>query len=111
MKNAESRFESLKKELQKLGYMRPGSLVRRFMPCGKETCACMLKTKPRLHGPYFQWSYKTGGKTRTVRLSEAQALACSKWIKNHKMMRKLIRQMEKLSLTETDRQIGAISRS
>lgn len=102
-------YESLKQQILALGFVRPGSLVKRFMPCGKPSCCCMGKP-PRLHGPYFQWSYKLVGKTRTVRLSKEQARLCQPWMQNHRSLRRLLRQMERLSLNETDRVLGEISR-
>ena len=65
---------------------------------------------PQLHGPYFQWTYKVAGKTKTMRLSEEQARLCQAWLRNHKQLKRLVRQMEQLSLRETDRALGAISR-
>ena len=101
-----AQFEALKRDVLKLGFVRPGSLVRRFMPCGNPTCRCMADP-PQLHGPYYQWSQKIGGKTHSTRLSEQQAKLCQEWIRNHKKLRKLVRQMERLSLKETDRILGA----
>jgi len=108
--NARARFEELKKQILELGFVRPGSLVRRYMPCGNPSCRCM-GSPPRLHGPYYQWSYKIAGKTCTVRLSEDQARLCAEWVRNHKRLKRLLRQMEQLSLKETDRILGAISPS
>lgn len=65
---------------------------------------------PRLHGPYHQWTYKVAGRTKTMRLSEEQARLCQAWLRNHKQLKRLVRQMEQLSLRETDRILGAISR-
>jgi hypothetical protein len=65
---------------------------------------------PQLHGPYHQWTYKVAGKTKTMRLSEEQARLCQAWLRNHKQLKRLVRQMEQLSLRETDRALGAISR-
>jgi hypothetical protein len=107
--DAQARFEALKREILELGFVRPGSLVRRFMPCGNPACRCMGKP-PRLHGPYYQWSSKIAGKTRTIRLSEEQARLCQQWVRDHKRLKRLVRQMEQLSLRETDRTLGAISR-
>jgi hypothetical protein len=104
--DVEARFEALKREIQKLGFVRPGSLVRRFMPCGNPTCRCMADP-PQLHGPYYQWSYKVAGKTRSIRLSEDQARMCEEWTHNHKRLKQLVRQMEQLSLKATDRVLGA----
>lgn len=107
--DAPARFEALKRQVLELGFVRPGSLVRRFMPCGNRACRCMGKP-PQLHGPYYQWTYKIAGKTRTIRLSEEQARLCQEWVRNHKRLKRLVRQMEQLSLKETDRALGAISR-
>ena len=107
--DATSKLEALKKEILRLGFVRPGSLVRRFMPCGKAGCRCMA-TPPQLHGPYYEWSYKVAGKTRTRRLSEEQAKLCQAWLRDHKTLKRIVRQMERLSLTETDRTLGEISK-
>lgn len=103
----QERFEALKQQILRLGYVRPGSLVRRFMPCGNPSCRCAGRP-PRLHGPYYQWSYKITGRTRTLRLSEEQAKLCQEWIRNHKRLRRLVRQLEILSLKKTNRILGAI---
>ena len=103
-----ARFETLKREVLKLGLVRPGCVVRRFMPCGNQACRCVGRP-PQLHGPYHQWTHKIAGKTKTVRLSAQQAQLCRKWSGNHKRLKRLIHQMEQLSLQETDRILGAIS--
>jgi len=108
--SARARFEELKNEVAKLGFVRSGSLVRRYMPCGNLSCRCMADP-PRLHGPYYEWSCKLSGKTRTLRLSEKQARLCEEWIGNHKRLKRLVRQMEQLLLEETDRVLSAKARS
>ncbi len=40
---ARRKYEALKHQLLGLGYARPGSLVRRFMRCGKPGCHCMAE--------------------------------------------------------------------
>lgn len=107
-KRTDPRFEALKRAILRLGYVRPGSLVRRFMPCGKPHCRCM-GDPPQLHGPYYQWTYKVKGKTRTLRLTEAQARLCREWDHDHHQLRRLVRKMEHHSLKETNRALGAIS--
>jgi hypothetical protein len=106
----QKRFEALKSEILKLGFVRPGSLVRRFMPCGNRACRCMGRP-PRLHGPYHQWTYKVSGKTKTIRLSGGQVRLCREWTGNNKRLKRLVRQMERVSLRETDFILGQISRS
>jgi hypothetical protein len=102
-------YEAIKRLLLALGFVRPGSVVRRFMPCGKAGCRCM-QDPPLLHGPYYQWTRKDGGKTVTRRLTEAEARLCREWQANHRRLRALVRRLEKLSLRETDKILGAISK-
>jgi hypothetical protein len=108
--SARKRFAALKGEVTALGLVRSGSLVRRYVACGRPSCRCMAET-PLLHGPYYEWSGKLGGKTRTLRLSEQQAKLCAEWIGNDKRLKQLLRQMEQLGLEETDRILAAASDS
>jgi hypothetical protein len=108
--DAKAKIETLKRKILRLGFVRPGSLVRRFMPCGKAGCHCM-DVLPRLHGPYFEWSYKVVGKTRTRRLSKEQAKLCREWLRDHKTLKRIVRLMERLSLKETDRTLSQISKA
>jgi hypothetical protein len=107
-RNANTRFENLKAELGALGLTRPGSLVERYMPCGRSNCRC-LADPPQLHGPYYQWTHKIKGKTVTMRLSKSQAERCKEWIANHRRLKTLVRRMEALALKETDRLLRTIS--
>jgi hypothetical protein len=104
-----AQLQALQRAILTLGFVRPGSLVRRYMPCGNAACRCMARP-PQLHGPYYQWTYKVAGRTKTMRLSEEQAQLCREWLRNHKQLKRLVRQMEQLSLRETNRVLGAISR-
>jgi hypothetical protein len=105
---AEARFAALVRGLTTLGFVRPGSLVERYMPCGRPTCRCMAEP-PVLHGPYYQWTHKIRGKTVTQRLSKAQAAQCRAWIRNHRQLKATVRKLEALSLKETDRILRTIS--
>ena len=106
--DARRKYEALKRELLRLDFARPGSLVRRFMQCGKPGCRCMAEP-PMLHGPYYDWTYKVRGKTIGIRLTEDQAKACEEWITNHRHLRRIVRKMEVLSLQETNRLLRTIS--
>ena len=96
------RFETLKRMVSDVGPLRRGSVVRRFMPCGKQGCRCQ-GTPPQLHGPYYQWTRKLRGKTVTVRLTEHEAQRIREWIANGRQLNKIVTEMEKLSLRMTDR--------
>lgn len=101
------RYDALKRAVTEVGLIRRGSLVRRFMPCGKPGCRCQA-TPPELHGPYYQWTRKVRGKTVTLRLTESQAEALAAWIANGRRLDDIIAQMERLSLRITDRLLRAL---
>ena len=95
-------YQQLQHALGRVGYFRRGTLLKRFMPCGKPGCACQA-SPPRLHGPYYQWTRKVGGKTVTVRLTREQADLLAVWIATGRELDRIIAQMERLSLRATDR--------
>jgi hypothetical protein len=98
----QQRYQQLKGALARVGYFRRGSLVKRFMTCGKPSCACKA-SPPRLHGPYYQWTRKIGGKTVTVFFTREQADLLAGWIAAGRQLNRIIAQMERLSLRATDR--------
>ena len=62
--------------LQKLGAtgeMRRGSITENYRRCGKATCSCAGGAHPG-HGPYYAYTLKVGGKTRTRQLRAGPAL-------------------------------------
>ena len=95
-------YRQLQVTLSRIGYFRRGTLLKRFMPCGKPGCACQA-TPPRLHGPYYQWTRKVNGKTVTVRLSAEQAEMLEGWIATGRELDRTVAEMERLSLGATDR--------
>lgn len=64
-KQIERRIERIKRELQSIGPMRPGSLSKQYSVCGKPGCRCVDPKEPRKHGPYYQLSYIHRGKSTT----------------------------------------------
>jgi hypothetical protein len=95
-------YQQLQLALGRIGYFRRGTLLKRFMPCGKPGCACQA-TPPRLHGPYYQWTHKVEGKTVTVRLTAEQAELLAGWIATGRELDRIITEMQRLSLRATDR--------
>ncbi len=68
----QAELDRLKDQIAQVGFVCPGSVVRRYMPCGKPGCRCQADP-PTLHGPYWQYSHKVAGKTITRRLTQDQA--------------------------------------
>jgi Family of unknown function (DUF6788) len=57
---------------QKLIELSPlcsGSLHEQYLRCGKPACRCHAAQHPQLHGPYYLWVRRIGGKqvNRTLR--------------------------------------------
>jgi hypothetical protein len=58
---AQRDYERIKQQLLEVGFICEGSLVERFMPCGKSNCRCV--DPEQRHGQYWQLSWKLDGKT------------------------------------------------
>jgi len=63
----ERRRTEILTQMQQLGDMRRGSVVEQYLPCGKARCCCKKPGHPG-HGPYFAFTRKVGGKTKTRQL-------------------------------------------
>lgn len=106
----EEEYRTLKRSVLDLGFIRWGSLVTRFMPCGKQGCCCQ-GNPPHLHGPYYQWTRKVKGKTATVRLTFEEAKLLEEWIANGRQFDRIISQMEKVSFRITNRLLRQVQKS
>ena len=60
-------------QMQALGDMRRGSVVERYRRCGKSPCCCEAAAHPG-HGPYYSFTTKVAGTTRTRHLQPGRAL-------------------------------------
>lgn len=92
----ESRFETLKASLTDLGPFRRGTVLRRFVPCGKPGCRCQADP-PKLHGPYYEWTRKVKGKTVNLRVTQEQARLLKQWIANARRLEKIVAGMQRVS--------------
>jgi hypothetical protein len=75
----------------------PGTLLERQICCNKSGCRC-TSDPPQLHGPYYQWTRKIDGKTRTTLLTAEQMDRYRPWFNNAKTIRTLTAELEALSL-------------
>jgi len=85
------RYQTLKDRIRNLGLVQIGSVTERI---DRRPDA---QGRPRQRGPYYQWTFKEKGKTRTVNLSAQQARQWRKAIANQRQLEKLARQMRALS--------------
>jgi hypothetical protein len=89
-------YARLKVGLREIGFICEGSLLERWMRCGKPNCACS-RQKARRHGPYFQLSWKEEGKTMSRRLSPEQAALYRQWVANRQRLQFIIGKMQQVS--------------
>jgi hypothetical protein len=92
----QDRLRELAAKLANTGFVRSGSLVSRYMACGKPSCRCHADP-PQLHGPYWDWSRSVGGRTISRRLSEPQARLYQEWIANRRAALEILAEMEAVS--------------
>lgn len=93
--------ERCRKELQNLGLVLRGSVTKRWMPCGKKGCRCQADP-PELHGPYYQWTTKINGTTKTVRLKRDEVANYERWIAAGRRLDELVAAWKDLSATAAE---------
>lgn len=90
------RYRALARQLADIGFVARGSVISTTTTCSSRGCHC--RTDPaRRHGPYWQLSRSNHGKTRTRRLSEAEAELYQAWIANRRRAEALLDELEALS--------------
>ena len=88
------RYEKLTSRIAEPGLLLVGTIRKRMdtradprLPGGK-----------KVYGPYYQWTFKVDGKTRTVNLTSQQARTYAQAIRNHHKLQSTIREMRNISL-------------
>ena len=90
------RFLELKRGLEQLEYFCKGTVLKRMMKCGKANCACASDPAKR-HGPYYELTGKTSGKTVNVKLSPEAARLYKAASMRYRKLKTLLNRLEKLS--------------
>src|SRR2546422_3390316 len=89
-------YVRLKTRLREIGFICEGTLVERWMQCGKPNCACATDRASR-HGPYYQLSWKEKGKT----VSRSEEHTSELQSRLHLVCRLLLEKKKKQSDTDT----------
>jgi hypothetical protein len=85
------------RQIAELGFVLPGSVVRRSTTCGNPGCHCAADP-PALHGPYLTWTRKVAGRTVSRRLTADQLADYGPWFANARRLRALVAELEGLSI-------------
>ena len=96
LRQCRTEYARLKARLREVGFICEGSLVERWMQCGKPNCACASDPASQ-HGPYFQLSWKEKGKTVSRRLPAEHAALYRQWIANRQRLQSIIQEMHGVS--------------
>ncbi len=102
-----ARLAHCREELQRMEIVLQGSVTERWMPCGKPGCCCQADP-PRLHGPYYQWTAKIDGKTKTLRLKPEETEDFRTWIAQGQRLEECIRKWRRLSLEAVEKSRGKL---
>lgn len=102
LQELESIIAEKARELAGTGFILYGTIRKHYMKCGTRGCRCHVDPS-RLHGPYYDWTRKVDGKTKTVRLREKEALILEGWIDNMRKLEATISEMGRISLQAVDK--------
>jgi hypothetical protein len=94
----EQRIEAIKRHLTRLGPMHPGSLSEQYNVCGKPRCRCKDTKKPRRHGPYYQLSFTSQGKSTSRFVRPERVAEIRRKVENYKRFRELVNKWVDLSV-------------
>ena len=97
-KRMEIRVERIKRQLQQIGDMRPGSLNQQLTVCGRPGCRCQDPSTPQKHGPYFQLSYVHQGKSTTQFIPKDLVSPVARQLDNYKTFKALTAEWVGLAL-------------
>ena len=81
-----------------MDFFLKGTVLKRMMKCGQPRCPCQTDPAKR-HGPYFEWTYKAGGKTVSVKLRPEAARLYLAATRQHRRLKAILTRMERLSRT------------
>ena len=80
---------ALRRAISAMDYVASGTLHSRTKVCGRSNCRCADDPNAR-HGPYHEWSRRTGGRLVHHVITAQQAEIIARAIENHREIRELI---------------------
>jgi hypothetical protein len=93
LESLEAEREAIVRELSEVGDMRRGSINEVFRSCGKPSCCCSEAGHPG-HGPYYAFTTKVEGKTKTLQLRTGPRLTkLEREVESYKRFRELTQRL------------------
>jgi len=96
MDKLKEKFDRIKDEICSISYLKKGSILKCYQTCGNPGCRCHKDKKYR-HGPYWWWSTKVNGRTRSILVPEGMLSEVRSYIDNYKLLKSKIGEMEEVS--------------
>ncbi len=100
------RYRKLSSQLGQIGPVLQGTISERTI-VREDPYA---PGEEKIYGPYYQWTFKEKGKTRTVNLSAQQVKVFRKAIDNQRKMDQIIKEMRELSLKICEAKTAGVRR-
>ena len=98
----ERRIAEIKRELSRLGPLRPGSLSQQYNVCGTPGCRCKADP-PERHGPYSQISYNWKGRSKSEFVREDDLADVCRQLESYNRLRHLVEEWIALGLERARR--------
>ena len=89
-------YKEVKDQMHKVGFICSGSLVQRRVTCGNPKCTC-ARDPEKLHGPYYQLSWKEKGKSVSRFLCSEETTLYREWVDNRGKLTAIIDKMYDIS--------------
>jgi hypothetical protein len=89
-------IRALKNELAGVELICSGTLLERTKTCGKPNCRCATDPQAR-HGPYYEWTWREGGKLRHKIVPAEKVALVREAIHNHRTVQELLDRWERQS--------------
>jgi hypothetical protein len=93
-------YQTAKARLAEVGFTCEGSLLQRYTSCHNPNCRCADPSQR--HGPYWQLSWKEGGRTVSRIISAEEAQLYQEWTANRRRLEEILAQMRDISRQATE---------
>jgi hypothetical protein len=100
------RIRKIKRQISRLGPLRPGTLYSRYSVCGKSGCRCARKRNPQKHGPYHYLSYTFGGKSYTEFVPADRLEQVRQQVSNYNRLMQLVKELVAVSIEAASKPSG-----
>ncbi|MHB1493338.1 MAG: DUF6788 family protein [Thermoplasmataceae archaeon] len=96
MDSYRSRIMDETKKFESISLALQGSIGERYLTCGRKKCRCH-KDPEALHGPFYHWTRKVGGKSVGTWLPIEVADFLKEWISMDRKLHEIVSSIEQIT--------------